>query len=667
MSHYRPEIDGLRAVAVLGVVLFHAQLGICGGFVGVDIFFVISGFLITGIIRRSTDDGNFSLADFWKRRIKRIFPALYCTIFATIAVGYWLLLPSELAELGESSSWQAVFCANIFFWRESGYFDGPAEFKPLLHTWSLAVEEQFYVVLPCVMIAFQRCSRKFLYALFLVAALLSFFISIYGVKFHPDATFFLLPTRAWELLVGSLIALRTNRSKPSPLRDRCLAYAGLMGILMPYILYSQTNSFPGLAAVPPVLGTAAVIIATHNNPTLLATRFLAWKPLVAIGLISYSLYLWHWPAIVYSRMYFNNNNTLATFFALLISAILSILSWKFIEQPFRSPSLLKSPVKAMCFAATCITLAILCGRFLTRTEGAKWRFTGKASAVIEDMTWTGSAYRTPRESLIGRDSLNYDLFASVGVTPQDAGQRLDFFVWGDSHGIALMETVDEVASELGLAGKAYVRGATIPLPLVTCTAHSDAKQQLVVSNQLLELLEQHPPRALLLIARWSQLIKSDIAPAEHSPMELEFHHARQFKDETTSESLTKALIMLETLCEKHGTSLWIIQQIPETAEMNPAANFARFSTGRMRVLSDKTRSRGYHQRRQHGIESVFNSLKHGSLHFINPAHHYFDDAGLTVNYGGGRSYYRDDDHVTRWGAKKARPSIQEVLGELTRH
>ena len=663
MSHYRPEIDGLRGIAVLGVLLFHFELGLPGGFVGVDIFFVISGFLITGIIRRSTEGGNFSLTDFWKRRVKRIFPALYCTVFATIAVGYWLLLPDELEELGESSLWQAVFCANIFFWSESGYFDGPAEFKPLLHTWSLAVEEQFYLILPCVMIAFQRYSRSFLFRLFLLAALISFAGSIYGVAFHRDATFFLLPTRAWELLAGSLIALRNDRTQH---RDSWLGYAGLLGIFIPYLFYSQETSFPGIAAVPPVLGTAAIIVATNNKPTFLVTRVLAWKPLVGVGLISYSLYLWHWPAIVYSKLYFAENKTLAISSALVLSLIISVLSWKFIEQPFRRPSLLKSSLKTGVFAATCIVLAIASGHVLTQTEGLKSRFTGNVSVLLEDITWTGSAYRTPRDTLIERDMLAYDLFPSLGAPPQASDQQLDLFVWGDSHGMALIETIDEVASELGLIGKAYVRGSTVPLPLVTCTAHSDARQQLIISNQLLELLKQQPPRQLVLIARWSQLIKTDTSPPEHHPMELEFHESGQDSSRTIADSLVSAFKTLENLCEEQNISLWIIQQIPETAEKSPSANLARFLTGRTHMLSDKKRSREYHQTRQYGIENVFAQLQTGPIRFVNPAEQYFDDNGLTVNYEDGRSCYRDDDHVTRWGANKARESIFEVLNGLNR-
>jgi peptidoglycan/LPS O-acetylase OafA/YrhL len=206
-SGYRPEIDGLRALAVVPVVMFHLGLGFPGGFVGVDVFFVISGFLITGIIRRGIEHESFSLAEFWERRIRRIFPALFVMVVATLAVGSWLLLPNELEELGMSSVAQAFLLANVYFWRDTNYFAGPAEFKPLLHTWSLAVEEQFYLFFPLVLSFFRQLSRKKLFALFTAVALTSFAGSVYGAFFHAGATFFLLPTRAWELLIGCMLAV----------------------------------------------------------------------------------------------------------------------------------------------------------------------------------------------------------------------------------------------------------------------------------------------------------------------------------------------------------------------------------------------------------------------------------------------------------------------------
>lgn len=208
---YRPEIDGLRAIAVVAVVFYHAGLGFTGGFVGVDVFFVISGFLITSLILKDLAAGTFTLAGFWERRIRRIVPALTCLVLATLMAGWIVMLPADYAELGRSAFFQGLFAANVYFWRSSGYFDGAVEEKPLLHTWSLAVEEQFYFVFPLMMVGlvalpmFRR--RGNLLSLFALCILLSLGVSIWGVSNRPVATFYLLPTRAWELLLGGFIAL----------------------------------------------------------------------------------------------------------------------------------------------------------------------------------------------------------------------------------------------------------------------------------------------------------------------------------------------------------------------------------------------------------------------------------------------------------------------------
>src|SRR5262245_6181519 len=261
MFKYRADIDGLRAVAVLPVVLFHAGITLfSGGFVGVDVFFVISGFLITGIIIADMEQGRYSIAGFYERRIRRIVPAYLVTVVVTLAVALFLLLPDDLAELGDSALWSALMSSNLFFWVESkDYFNGAAELKPLLHTWSLSVEEQFYLFFPIVLLAIKPLGLwRYAAAICLLAAVISFGLSIYGVAYAPMASFYLLPTRAWELLVGSLLAFGLF-----PALNRKLAgweaLAGLALILVPVFLYTAATPFPGLAALPPVMGAALII------------------------------------------------------------------------------------------------------------------------------------------------------------------------------------------------------------------------------------------------------------------------------------------------------------------------------------------------------------------------------------------------------------------------
>ncbi len=255
---YRPDIDGLRAVAVLGVVFFHAGLGFPGGYVGVDVFFVISGFLITSLILKELRQGTFSLLNFWERRARRILPALTVVVAAIIAAGWFCLMPADYEVLGKQVIALIGFSSNIKFWRETGYFDTASETKPLLHTWSLSLEEQFYLLIPLLLaVLFRLRKSHWIVPTLLLGAFVSFGLSVYGSFRAPDATFFLLPTRAWELAAGSLLAF----VQPIPqARLRTLfAWLGLAAILVPFCFYPPGIRFPGLTALPPVAGAALLI------------------------------------------------------------------------------------------------------------------------------------------------------------------------------------------------------------------------------------------------------------------------------------------------------------------------------------------------------------------------------------------------------------------------
>ena len=260
---YRPEIDGLRALAILPVVLFHLHVaGFAGGYVGVDVFFVISGYLITSLIQQELDRGEFSFVRFWERRARRILPALTVVVLFSLAAGWFILTPTDLDNLGASAFAQSLFGSNVLFWLQAGYFEPGAGSKPLLHSWSLAVEEQFYLCFPFMLVLLGmvgRISRVRLIAGFL---LLSLVLSVYGVADHPTAAFYLLPTRAWELLLGAVLALAPGLASRVSSADRwneILSWLGLAAIAVAVFGYHAETPFPGLAALLPCLGTAAII------------------------------------------------------------------------------------------------------------------------------------------------------------------------------------------------------------------------------------------------------------------------------------------------------------------------------------------------------------------------------------------------------------------------
>ena len=329
--HYRPEIDGLRAVAVLPVILFHAGIpGFSGGFVGVDVFFVISGYLITSILIKDLDAGNFSLTRFYERRARRILPALSFVMLCCLPFAWAWMIPTDLANFGQSLIAVSVFASNILFWKESSYFAAAAEEKPLLHTWSLAVEEQFYLLFPLVIWALWRFGRQPIFWLIVLVTGASLALSELGWRFKPDANFYLIPTRAWEFMIGALCALSAARQKPSHI----LGLVGLGMILAAIVIFDKSTPFPSLYALVPVIGTALVI--QYGGAGSLAGRLLSLKPMVAIGLISYSAYLWHQPLFAFARLRLTEAPSLEVLLILsALSLVLAAFSWRFVEQPFR--------------------------------------------------------------------------------------------------------------------------------------------------------------------------------------------------------------------------------------------------------------------------------------------------------------------------------------------
>jgi len=334
---YRAEIDGLRALAVLPVIFFHAGFEpFSGGYIGVDVFFVISGYLITTILINEMQQGQFSLVSFYERRARRILPALFVVVICSIPFAWVLLTPSEMKDFSQSLLGVATFSSNILFWLESGYFDTAAELKPMLHTWSLAVEEQFYILFPLFLMLLWRvksASRVLIIVLFVI---LSLVLAQWASFNKPSAAFFLLITRAWELLLGVLCAfyLVSNKSINRKLAE-FLSCIGIFLILVAIFTFNKNTLTPSVYTLLPTLG--AVLIVLFANQTLYVRSLLGVKPLVGVGLISYSAYLWHQPVLVFAR--YTKAEALSNVFytgLILITLLLAYLTWRFIETPFRN-------------------------------------------------------------------------------------------------------------------------------------------------------------------------------------------------------------------------------------------------------------------------------------------------------------------------------------------
>ncbi len=374
---YRKEIDGLRALAVIPVILYHAGYEwISGGYIGVDVFFVISGYLITSIIIKEQDAGTFSLAHFYERRIRRILPALFFVLLLTLPFAWFWLLPHELKDFGKSLAAVVLFASNILFWKESDYFAADAELIPLLHTWSLAVEEQFYIFFPIMMIVFWALGKRWLVAIFSIIGLLSLGLTEWGWRHFAEANFFLISTRAWELMIGSLVAFylysNKNHLQSTGVINQAASTIGLLLILYAIFFFNSDTPFPSLYALAPTIGTALIIL--FASPGTLASTLLSTKPMIGIGLISYSAYLWHQPLFVFARIRSLDEPSAGLFGLLsLASLALAYFSWRYVESPFRNKQRF---TRKQIFTAALLTSLIFIGigvYFIT-SDGAMYRF-----------------------------------------------------------------------------------------------------------------------------------------------------------------------------------------------------------------------------------------------------------------------------------------------------
>ncbi|HET9954177.1 MAG TPA: acyltransferase family protein [Polyangiaceae bacterium] len=499
VERHRTDIDGLRALAVIPVVLFHAGISrLAGGFAGVDVFFVISGFLITGIIDRELSQGRFSIAKFYERRVRRIFPALF-TMFAVVTpLAALLLLPEHFRDYCGSLIAATLFVSNFYYEASTGYFEGPSEQKALLHTWSLSVEEQFYILFPIYLWLARRYLGRHFLKVTCALTLGGFALSAWGVAYHPRAAFFLAPTRAYELLCGALVALGVFPRPSRPLIRDGLSLVGLVLIGFAYLFFNSHTPFPGVAALAPCAGTALVLWAGSESSSW-AGRVLSARPLVMVGWISYSLYLWHWPVLVLAE-YWNifKLGPWGTTACLAAALGLAVLSYRWIERPFRSGNALlaaRAPLFRAALAAMAVTVAV--GGYGTLTHGAPGRFGERPVAHFVGSNWP----------VCVRGALPLAQSGEVCTVGDKSDLAPSVAVWGDSHADALASAVAEVGRSLHRGILYLSKPGCPPLVDVQKVSPDDGVSETQACEahtaRALEILEQKREVAtVVLVARW---------------------------------------------------------------------------------------------------------------------------------------------------------------------
>ena len=500
---YRPDIDGLRAVAVLSVVCCHLNFLFHGGFVGVDIFFTISGFLIGSIILSETASGAFTFTGFYARRIRRIFPALFVMMLVSFIGAYYALLPMELMDFARSMAAAAGSFSNIYFWSKSGYFSQLGLSTPLLHTWSLGVEEQFYLALPIVLVMLRCFAARRIHSGIYAIAAVSFGLSIYGTRRYPIATFYMPHTRAWELLMGVMLALENFPRIQRPAVRNIAGIAGGLLIAVAVCFYREWTPYPGLAALAPCGGAALLIAAGQTGPNVLG-RILSLTPIKFIGRMSYSLYLWHWPVIACAGYGLNiasglgrHQNQAAM---LALSFALGVMSWRFVEVPFRSGRWVANARITFSGAAALLLTVIALSGSIIFWRGAPWRFSPRevnlASYIYEDRSDPRSLMRYG-VCFVASDNASARDFSVSKCLPEKPGQP-KVLVFGDSHAAAMWFGLNDVLQGVNVMQATAARC----IPVVHQPPRQDPECTQLMDYILTQYLMQHKVDAVLLQAHW---------------------------------------------------------------------------------------------------------------------------------------------------------------------
>ncbi len=665
---YRPDIDGLRAVAILGVVAGHIGLPFAtGGFTGVDVFFVISGFLITQLLVKELDaTGRISIGGFYARRVRRIIPALTLVVGTSLLLGNFLLPPfGERIELSQSAIWASAFVANEFFrLATEGYFAGPSELKPLLHLWSLSVEEQFYVVWPLILfgIAFLASAKKrltYVSASIVAISLCSFALSEWLMYVDYERAFYFIGSRAWELGVGAWLALR--RPSPAPAAPwfggTCSAF-GLLLIACGFFWLHPGIPFPGVAALPPVLGTALVIYGNSLAPAAPVSRLLSAKPAVLIGLLSYSWYLWHWPLLAFARTWRLDQADVSTDGALVLVALaLAWLTYKYVENPIRygyraagrgsGPALATGGAALATIAAAGVGL-VLWGENAPRslTEQAAYlvandRSPHQSRCLLSPNTWTHGALRAADCS-----------FGSDKKPPSIA-------LWGDSHADAWAPLLDQA-----LGGGTFVQlsmntcppllgnvpaipGVYSPAKLVNCREFNEEALDILQSPDLAKL------KGVLLSARWAAYAGAPNISVFDDWIGY-FNHADRSANDAVASLKTGLAATLKALAGRNRRVLILLSQ-PEFAHPLYRCFLIKLpaSCGVDRAQFDRHRASV-----KQAIEEV--AAEFESVRVVDPAAYFCDERYCHPFLDGVPSLY-DDDHVS---ASAARRYAVQAAGDI---
>jgi len=643
---YRPEIDGLRAVAIVPIILFHAgSESLSGGFVGVDVFFVISGYLITSIILNQLSHDRFSFLDFYVRRAKRILPALFLVLSVSVPLAVALMLPSALKDFGQSLISVATYSSNFYFRSSTDYFAPSADQIPLLHTWSLAVEEQFYLLYPALLYFLWRKQRERALLIVGLVATTSFALALLGSRNFPVSNFYLLPTRAWELLLGATASFLERRPFVATL-DNALASGTLSLIGLALIVYSvfalgDQMPFPGAYALFPVVG--AFLFVLFSNKRSISRSLLSAKPVVYIGKLSYSLYLWHFPVIVFAKfLQLQKEIYLEPAYLILITTGASILSFNLVENPIRHASLNGRGIMASVALASFVfaTIGFTMSNdtdFYKKYNQRQLRFLASLSEPRYEQDWNKCSKTALNRPCVGGDR----------------GAAASVVLFGDSHAFTLFHPLSERLSKTHEKLILYTDGNCPPILEEGNEQISD--DCLARVRKIYEtILSDKRVRAIVLVARWDWYIDGSPFDNERGGVgDKSSNFLGKLRSEADRASLVSDLFARTFgKLSKTGKKILIVDSIPEAGWNVPRKILALLDNDSEQSIDLSYPYRAYLNRNRR-FASLLDSFRNSdNVTIVEPSTvlcrtNVNGDCALTLN---GKPLYMDDNHVNRIGA-----------------
>jgi peptidoglycan/LPS O-acetylase OafA/YrhL len=671
--NYRRDIDGLRAVAVLAVMFFHfGMVGVSGGYVGVDIFFCISGYLIGGIIIDETASGTFSYVQFYVRRIKRLYPAFLAVILVAVPMAWWLLLPVPDFQLfGKSLIAATIYLPNIFYYRElGGYFGGNAATMPLLHTWSLGVEEQFYIFFPLLMRFAVRERARFTGSMLALTGILSLSYAQHRLGYDPMSSFYWLPTRAWELLLGAFVALPNVRDQNISIGlGRTLSSLAVAAIILPILFYTDSTPFPGMTALVPCLGATWLLWWGRNhNGGLIPYALMARAPVI-IGRMSYSLYLWHWPVYVFLAYHLPGEIPWPTrLLALLFVFVVAALSWRFVEQPARLSKLPPAPVFGIALIGSVLIAGV--GFGIWRSDGMPGRLSGDTLRIAT----AAKDYIHPGLRCVPADNPHLPGLSHCRLGLQGAPEQ--FLIWGDSHARAIRDGADQVASEHGLAGLLvwaagcmpafdYVKRESVAGP----QGDSDCAKQ---NSAIKILLAKHGTiKRVLLVGRWAYYTEGGgIGIDQRNRIRIEAAAEKRLNH--VAANVGQATVVRDVIIEtvrwmrEQGYEVFLLEQFPEFPEFSGDRLFQLVRSGQDSLQGAIARigtvQREQVEARQHTANEILQQAVLISNARVLSTHDLFcGTATCSVWFPSGQAYL-DNNHLTVTASRKICPLLLPAMG-----